>query len=128
MKPCLIYFKEITLSDDNKFTLDFSKVKKKHIHADKKKKIEELSDKSRLLPKKGAAYQNDIDYLLLKTLWYIKDLNYTYRFKLVTTIISQYSYKYKFFDTVEIVKFILLLRNLLVKDLISKERLLKVKI
>ena len=24
MKPCLIYFKEITLSDDNKFTLDFS--------------------------------------------------------------------------------------------------------
>ena len=94
----------------------------------RRKKIEELSDKSRLLPKKGAAYQNDIDYLLLKILWDIKDMNYTYRFKLVPNIISQYSYKYKFFDTTEIVKFILLLCNLLVKDLISKERLLKVKI
>ena len=61
MKPCLIYFKEISLSDDNKFTLDFSDQEfvqedffsdndyyitsldykskiKKHIHADKKKK------------------------------------------------------------------------------------------
>ena len=55
-------------------------------------------------------------------------MNYTYRFKLVPNIVSQYSYKYKFFDTTEIVKFILLLCNLLVKDLISKERLLKVKI
>ena len=24
MKPCFIYFKEIAISDDNKFTLDFS--------------------------------------------------------------------------------------------------------
>ena len=92
------------LSDDNKFTLDFSdqesvqeidclsnsdyyitsldcKLKvKNHIHDDKKKKIEELSKKSRLLLEKGAAYQNYISYLLLKTLWYIKDMNYTYCF------------------------------------------------
>ena len=24
MKPCFIYFEEIAISDDNKFTLDFS--------------------------------------------------------------------------------------------------------
>ena len=88
MRPGFIYFKETELGDDNKFTLDFSdqdfvqeinflsnndcyitsldcKLKiENHIHDDKKKKIEELSEKSRLLLEKGAAYQNDIDYLL----------------------------------------------------------------
>ena len=62
MKPCFIYFKEMALSDDIKFTLDFSDQEfvqeigflskndcyitslncelmvKKHIHDDKKKK------------------------------------------------------------------------------------------
>ena len=67
----------------------------------RKKKIEELSEKSRLLLEKGAVYLNDIAYLLLKTLWYVNDMNYTYCFKLFPKIIHQYSYKYKFFDTVE---------------------------
>ena len=62
--------------------------------------IRKLSEKSRLLLEKGAAYQNDIDYLVLKTLWHVKDMNYTYRFKLFQEIINQYSYKYKFFDTI----------------------------
>ena len=125
MKPCFIYFKEMALSDYIKFTLDFSDQEfvqeigflskndcyitslncklmvKKHIHDDKKKKIEELSEKSRLLLEKGAVYLNDIAYLLLKTLWYVNDMNYTYCFKLFPKIIRQYSYKYKFFDTVE---------------------------
>ena len=57
--------------------------------------------KSWLLLEKGAAYQNDIDYLLLKTYWYVKQMDYTYRFKLFPEIIDQYSYKYKFFNTVE---------------------------
>ena len=48
----------------------------------RKKKIKELSEKSRLLLEKGAAYQNDIYYLLLKTHWYVKQMDYTYRFKL----------------------------------------------
>ena len=112
MKPCFIYFEEIAISDDNKFTLDFSDQEfvqeidftsldcnlkvKKHIHDDKKKRIEELSEKSRLLLEKGAAYQNYIDYLLLKTLWHVKDTNYTYCFKLFPKIIDQYSYKYIF--------------------------------
>ena len=37
---------------------------KDHIKKDKKKEIEELSQKSRLLLEKGAAYQNDIGYLI----------------------------------------------------------------
>ena len=36
-------------------------------------------------------------YLLLKTYWYVKQIDYTYRFKLFPEIINQYSYKYKFF-------------------------------
>ena len=151
MRPGFIYFKELALDNDNKFTLDFSdeefvqeidfllnndyyitsldcKLKvKNHIHDDKKKKIEELFEKSTLLLEKGAAYQNGITYLLLKTLWYVQNMNYTYRFKLFPEIINQCSYKYQFFDIVEkkleIVKLILLICNLLVKVLISKERL-----
>ena len=77
-------------------SLDCNLKVKKHIHDDKKKRIEELSEKSRLLLEKGAAYQNYIDYLLLKTLWYVKDTNYIYCFKLFPKIIDQYSYKYIF--------------------------------
>ena len=121
MRPGFIYFKELALGDDNKFTLDFSdqefaqeidfllnndyyitsldcKLKvKNHMHDDKKKN-EELSEKSQLLLEKGAAYQNN---LLLKTYWYVKQMDYTYCFKLFPEIINQYSYKYKFFDTAE---------------------------
>ena len=54
-------------------------------------------------------------------------MNYTYRFKLLPETIDLYSYKYKFFSTVEkkleIAKCILLIHNILGKDLILKERL-----
>ena len=83
MNPVFNYFREIPLKDDNKFTLDFSdeefvqKInfnKKKDYYIasldcnlilkeDIKKEekiIDELSQKSRLLLEKGAAYQNDI--------------------------------------------------------------------
>ena len=33
--------------------------------------------------------------------WYIEDYNSTYRFKLYPKIIHNYSYKYKFWDTIE---------------------------
>ena len=33
--------------------------------------------------------------------WYIKDSNHTYRFELYPEIIDNYSYKYKFWDTIE---------------------------
>ena len=81
MRPCFIYFTEI--NDNNKFTLDFSNeefiqevnfstkndyfitslncnlIAKENI--DKKKKlIEDLLKKSRLLLEKGPTYQNDI--------------------------------------------------------------------
>ena len=64
-------------------------------------KIKKLSEKSRLLLEKGATYLCDIDYLMLKSHWFIKDSNHIYRFKLDTKIIKNYSYKYKFWDTIE---------------------------
>ena len=118
MRPVLIYFRETHLGETNKFTLDFSdqefvqtteflsenkyyitslncKLKTaEYIHEDDK--IKKLSEKSRLLLEKGAAYLCDIDYLTLKTEWYIKDANNIYNFKLDPKIIDNYSYKYKF--------------------------------
>ena len=89
MNPAFIYCKESILNDDNKFVLDFSDEEfvqevnflnnlnyyitslncnliLKNIvndHKDRKKLIEELSQKSRLLLEKGAAYQNDIGWM-----------------------------------------------------------------
>ena len=89
MNPAFICCKESILNDDNKFVLDFSDeefvqevnflnnlnyyitslncnlilkniVNDPKDNKDRKKLIEELSQKSRLLLKKGAAYQNDI--------------------------------------------------------------------
>ena len=118
MKPVLIYFGEMYLDENNKFTLDFpdhefvreivflSKNKyyitslncklklKEYIREDEK--IKKLSAKSRLLLEKGAAYLCDIDYLMLILEWYIKNYNSIYRFKLYPEIIDNYSYKYKF--------------------------------
>ena len=115
MRPILIYFRETHLGENNKFTLDFpdqefvqeieflSKNKyyitslncklklKEYIHEDEK--IKKLSEKSRLLLEKGATYLCDIDYLMLKSDWFIKDSNYIYRFKLDPKIIDNYSYK-----------------------------------
>ena len=150
MRPDFIYFKELLLGENNKFTLDFSdeefvqevdflskneyyitslncKLKvKEYIHY-KDKKIKKLSEKSRLLLEKGPAYQIDLNYLLLETLWYVKRTNHPYRFKLYPKIFDQYSYKYKFWDTtekkLEIVKFILHFLNLLEKDAILKDNL-----
>ena len=75
------------------------------------KKLKNYLKKSRLLLEKGPAYQNDIDYLTIKLIWYVKESNHKYRFMLWAKIIEQYNYKYKFWDTVEkkiseIVKFI----------------------
>ena len=105
MNRALIYFKEVILNDDNKFTLDFSDKEvvqevnfvnnldyyitslncnlkvKEYIH-DKDEKIKELSKKRRILLEKGPAYQNDIDYLTLKSEWYAKASNHSYRFML----------------------------------------------
>ena len=38
---------------------------------------------------------------MLTSEWYIKDYNSIYRFKLYPEIIDNYSYKYKFWDTIE---------------------------
>ena len=148
MNPAFIYFNEIILKDDNKFTLDFSyeeftqevnfvnnldyyitslncKLKMKEYIHDKDQKIQELSKKSRLLLEKGPAYQNDFDYLTLKSIWYVKRSNHLYRFMLWPKIIEHYSYKYKFWDTVEkkseIVKFICHFLILLEKVLCLKD-------
>ena len=111
------------LDENNKFTLDFSdhefiqeieflsknkyyitslncKLKLKECLREDEK-IKKLSAKIRLLLEKGAAYLCDIDYLMLKSDWYIQDINHTYRFKLYPKIIDNYSYKYKFWDTIE---------------------------
>ena len=60
-----------------------------------------LAEKNRLLLEKDEAYLCDIDYLTLESTWYIKESNHAYRFQLWPDIIHQYSYKYKFWDTVE---------------------------
>ena len=98
---------------------------KQYIH-DKDQKIQELSKKSRLLLEKGPAYHNHFDYLTLKSIWYVKRSNHLYRFMLWPKIIEQYSYKYKFWDTVEkkseIVKFICHFLILLEKVLCLKDQ------
>ena len=89
MNRALIYFKEVILNNDNKFTLDFPdkesvqevnfvnnldyyitslncKLKVKELNHDKDEKLKNYL-KSRLLLEKGPAYQNDIDYLTLKS-------------------------------------------------------------
>ena len=140
MRPGFIYFKELALGDDNKFTLDFldqefaqeidfllnndyyitsldCKLKvKNHIHDDKKKN-EELSEKSQLLLEKGAAYQNN---LLLKTYWYVKQMDYTYCFKkLSINIVTNINFSIQQKKKLEIVKLILLICNLLVMELLQ---------
>ena len=149
MRPVLIYFRETHLGETNKFTLDFSdqeflqtieflsenkyyitslncKLKTaEYINEDDK--IKKLSEKSRLLLEKGAAYLCDIDYLTLKTEWYIKDANNIDNFKLDPKIINNYSYKYKFWDKKEkklgMVKSTCHIPNFLEKVLILKEKL-----
>ena len=135
MKPVFIYFKEIPFNDNNKLVLDFSDqeiiqkvyfdknidyyiasldcnlILKEGIKKDKKK-IGEISQKSRLLLKKGADYQNDIEWMTsyIANYYNFSGFGVTCNFILYPKIIDEYSYKYKFYDTVEkkleIVKFI----------------------
>ena len=90
MEPTFIYFKEIALNENDKFTLEFSQtdqIYKVHfsprqdyfitsmnydlnLEEDIKNdgaldEIKELSEKSRLLLEKGTAYQNDIKTIYL---------------------------------------------------------------
>ena len=86
MTPVYIYFKEALLDDDNRFTLDFANdiyvnqilfsskcdyyitklncdlklLKDFNAHKDILNDLKKLSDLSRKLLEKGAAYQNDI--------------------------------------------------------------------
>ena len=73
---------------------------KEYIH-DKDEKIKKLYEKSRLLLEKDPAYQIDLNYLLLESLWYVKQTNHSYQLKLYPKIIDQYRYKYKFWYTTE---------------------------
>ena len=123
MSPVLIYFKESHLDENNKSTSDFSDQEfvqeieflsenkyyiatlncqlkvEEYIH--ETKKIKDLSTKSRVLLEKVPAVLCDIDYLLLTSEWYIKTSNHVYQFILNPKIIDNYSYRYKFWDTVE---------------------------
>ena len=116
MKPIFIYFKEIELDDNNKFTVDFSNTEiiyemdfltknddyitslnsdlivKEH-NDNKSKLIKDLSEKSRLLLEKGPAYQNNINEISyfvrateLKTVG--KKLNLIYLMKLLNQIVG----------------------------------------
>ena len=116
MKPIFIYFKEIELDDNNKFTVDFSNTEiiyemdfltknddyitslnsdlivKEH-NDNKSKLIKDLSEKSRLLLEKSPSYQNDINEISnfirateLKTVG--KKLNLIYLMKLLNQIVS----------------------------------------
>ena len=116
MNPIFIYFKEIELDDNNKFTVDFSNTEiiyemdfltknddyitslnsdlivKEH-NDNKSKLIKDLSEKSRLLLEKGPAYQNNINEISyfvrateLKTVG--KKLNLIYLMKLLNQIVG----------------------------------------
>ena len=96
------FVQEIEFLSKNKYYITSLNCKlklKEYIHEDEK--IKKLSATGRLLLKKGAAYLCDIDYLMLKLEWYIKDSNNIYRFKLYPEIIDNYSCKYKFCNTKE---------------------------
>ena len=149
MRPILIYFRETHLDENNKLTLDFSdhefvqeieflsknkyyitslncKLKLK-IYINEDEKIKKLSAKSRLLLEKGAVHLCHIDYVTLRSTWYVKKFDKTYQFNFWPDIIHQYSYKYKFWDTVEkkleIVKYTCHFLILLEKVLLLKEHL-----
>ena len=78
----------------------------------RKKLIEELSQKSRILLKKGAAYQNGIGWMTSAIAEYFNFAGFgvTYNFFLYLKTVDESSYKHKFYDIVEkkleLVKFI----------------------
>ena len=128
MNPAFIYFREIPLKDNNKFTLDFSDeefvqkinfnkkthyyiasldcylILKEEIKKDKKKLIEELSEISRKLIEKGAAYHVDIGYLTsqLSNIYDVPNIkNLTLNWVIQPSFFDVNCYQYKYFDTVE---------------------------
>ena len=146
MRPCFIYFNEIKLDDNNAFTLDFSNEELKQEvsfstkndyfiaslncnlivkeHIDKKKKlIEDLSKKSRLLLEKDPTYQNDIDQIeyCINSRGLITYKNF-FKFSLPTEIINLLCWKYEYYDLIEkklgLVKFIRHICILLLQDLL----------
>ena len=94
-------------------SLECNLILKEELTKYKQKEIEELSQKSRLLQEKGAAYQNDIGWTTSKIAPYYNFLGFgvTYSFITYPNVINETCYKYKFYDTVDkklkIVKFIL---------------------
>ena len=116
------FVQETEFLSKNKYSITIlnCKLKSKEYFHHKDEKIKKLSEKSRLC---------DNDYLTLGSAWYVKESNHAYHFQLWPDIIHQYSYKYKFWDTVEkkleIVSstrhFLILLEKVLVlKDLLEK--------
>ena len=82
-------------------SLNCNLILKEDIKKDKEKMIEELSEKSRLLLEKGAAYQNDIGWLTsyIADYYNFPGFGVTYNFITYPKIIGEYSYKYKFYNT-----------------------------
>ena len=132
MNPAFIFCEESILNDDNKFVLDFSDEEFVHEvnflnhlnyyitslncnlilknivndhkdNKDRKELIKELSQKSRLLLKKGTAYQNNIGWMTSAIAEYFNFSGFgvTYNFILYLKTIDETSYKYKFYNTVE---------------------------
>ena len=127
MRWDFIYFKEVVLNDNNKFILDFSDeefiqekdflsknyyyisslncnlILKEHIY-NKKRLIEELSQKSRLLIEKGATYQKDIGYLIFQVCNIFdveKFAPLTYNCIIHPKLLNDNCYNYEFDDTIE---------------------------
>ena len=82
-------------------SLNCNLILKEDIKKDKERMIEELSEKSRLLLEKGAAYQNDIGWLTsyIADYYNFPGFGVTYNFITYLKIIDEYTYKYKFYDT-----------------------------
>ena len=129
MEPTFIYFKEITLNENNKFTLEFSQTDQIYkvyfsprkdyfitsmncdlnLEQDIKNDgvldkivLKELSEKSWLLLEKGPAYQNDIKtvYLWLGVPGATME-KVTFCFLLSAANINCFSWDYKFYDVEE---------------------------
>ena len=89
----------------------------------KKKLIEDVLKKSRLLLEKGPTYQNDIDQIEYginnRSLVTYKDF---FKFSLSTEILNLLCWKYEYYDLIEkklgLVKFIRHIRILLLEDLL----------
>ena len=84
-------------------SLECNLILKEELTKYKQKEIEELSQKSRLLQEKGAAYQNDIGWTTSKIAPYYNFLGFgvTYNFITYPNVINENCYKYKFYDTVD---------------------------